>query len=191
MEVKEAIVNRRTVRSFCDEHISTEILKEICETARLYASAANLQPIRFSLINDKPICKEVFEHVRLAGYTPDYKVLPTNEPPAYILLLTDTQVNNNPQFDAGAAATNIMLLAKGKGLDTCCIGNFFKEHVARILGIDTERYALLYLIAIGKSEQRNEIKDMVDTVKYTFEEGHFIVPKRNSEKIYVITGGKL
>ena len=111
MNIKEAIVSRRTVRSFCDEHISTEILKEICDDARLYASGGNLQPIRFGIINDSGICKTIFEHVRLAAYTPDYKVLPQHQPPAYILLLTELCVHNNPQFDAGAAATNIMLLA--------------------------------------------------------------------------------
>lgn len=185
MNVKEAVTTRRTVRSFCGDHISSEILKEICKTSRLYASAANLQPIRFSLINDKSICKEVFEHVRLAGYTPDYKVLPPNEPPAYILLLTDTRVNNNPQFDAGAAATNIMLLAKDYGMDTCCIGNFSRGDIARILNLNLKVYKPMYLIAIGKSKQKNEIKRMTDTVKYTYEDGRFIVPKHDSDGIFV------
>ena len=185
MNVKEAIITRRTVRSFCNDHISSEILKEICETSRLYASAANLQPIRFCIINDSLVCKEVFRHVRLAGYIPGYEVLPQNEPPAYILLLTETQVSSNPQFDAGAAATNIMLLAKENGMDTCCIGNFSRDQITEILEIDTERYKPLHLIAIGKSEQKNEIKSMTDTVKYTFEEEHFIVPKRNPEEIFI------
>lgn len=184
MNVKEAIVSRRSVRSFCNEYISAEILKEICETSRLYASGANRQPIRFGILNDKVICEAVFEHVRWAAYTPEYEVLPNCQPPAYILLLADIAVNSNPQYDAGAASTNIMLLAKEKGLDTCCIGSFSREHIVEILGIDTERYQPLYLIAIGKSEQKNEIKDMEDTVKYTFEEGRFIVPKHNAEDIY-------
>jgi len=185
MNVKEAITTRRTVRSFRDEHISSEILKEICETSRLYASAANLQPVRFSIINDSSVCKEVFEHVRLAGYTPDYKVLPENEPPAYILLSSELQAGAHLLFDVGAAATNIMLLAKEYGMDTCCIGNFSKENIAEILHIDLEKYRPLYLIAIGKSDQKNEIKNMSDTVKYTYEDGHFIVPKRNSEDIFL------
>ncbi len=185
MDIKEAIVSRRTVRSFCDEYISSEVLKEICKTSRLYASAANLQPIRFSIINDSLTCKEVFQHVHLAGYIPDYKVLPQNEPPAYILLSTELKVSKNPQFDAGAAATNIMLLAKEYGLDTCCIGNFSKEDIATILEIDLETYRPMYLIAVGKSTQKNEIKSMSDTVKYTFEEGRFIVPKRDLKDVFI------
>lgn len=185
MNIKEAIETRRTVRSFRDEHVDSEILKEICETARLYASAANLQPVRFSIINDSSVCKEVFRHVRLAGYTPDYKVLPQNEPPAYILLSSDQQAGAHLLFDVGAAATNIMLLAKEYGMDTCCIGNFSKESIAEILGIDMEAYRPLYLIAIGQSEQKNEITSMSDTVKYTFEDGRFIVPKRDSEDIFI------
>ena len=185
MDIKEAIVNRRSVRSFCDEYISSEILKEICKTSRLYASAANLQPIRFSIINDRLRCKEVFRHIHLAGYIWDYKVLPQNEPPAYILLSTELKVSKNPQFDAGAAATNIMLLAKEYGMDTCCIGNFSKEDIATILEIDLETYRPMYLIAIGKSTQKNEIISMSDTVKYTLEEGRFLVPKRDWENIFI------
>ena len=185
MDIKEAIVSRRTVRSFCNESISSEMLKDICETSRLYASAANLQPIRISIINDHLLCKEVFQHIYLAGYISDYKVLPQNEPPAYILLSTELQVSKNPQFDAGAAATNIMLLAKEYGMDTCCIGNFSKEDIAEILHIDLEKFKPMYLISIGKSTQRNEIKSMSDTVKYTFEEGRFIVPKRDLKDIFI------
>lgn len=185
MNIKEAVITRRTVRAFTEEKISSELLKEICVASRLYASAANLQPIRFRIITDKMVCDEVFQNVRLAAYTPDYKVLPQNEPPAYILLATETKVSPNPQFDAGAAATNIMLLAKEYGMDTCCIGNFSKEKIAELLQIDSEIYQPMYLIAIGKSEQKNEIKDMSDTVKYTFEDGRFIVPKRNSAEIFI------
>lgn len=185
MNIKEAIATRRTVRSFCDEQVSLDVLQEICEASRLYASAANLQPIRFRIMNDNVTCKEVFQHVRLAGYTPDYKVLPQNEPPAYILLSTELKVSQSPLFDAGAAATNIMLLAKSYGMDTCCIGNFSKEKVAEILGIDLEIYRPLYLIAIGKSEQNNVIENRSDTVKYTYEDGRFVVPKRNSKDIFI------
>lgn len=185
MDIREAITARRTVRSFCPEHIDRATLEEICVISRLYASAANLQPVRYSIINEKMVCKEVFKHLRLAGYTPDYQVLPENEPPAYILLSTELKVSPNPQFDVGAAATNIMLLAQVHGLDTCCIGNFSKEKVSELLGIDAEVYQPLYLIAIGKSNQKNEIKNMSDTIKYTFEENHFIVPKRNPEDIFI------
>ena len=51
MDIKDAIINRRTVRAFCPEHIETDILIEICNSSRLYASSANLQPIRFKIIN--------------------------------------------------------------------------------------------------------------------------------------------
>ena len=76
-------------------------------------------------------------------------------------------------------------MAKAYGMETCCIGNFSKENIAEILQIDLKTYKPLYLIAIGKSNQKNEIKSMSDTVKYSFEDGHFIVPKRDSEDIFI------
>ena len=185
MNIKDAIASRRTVRSFCDEPVDFEILKKICEDSRLYASSANLQPIRYKIVNDKPTADLIFQHIHLAGYIPNYEVEPQNQPPAYILLLTERKVDENPQFDVGAASTNIMLLAKEYGLDTCCIGNFSKKEITDILKIDAERYKPLYLIAIGKSHQDNSIISLKDTVRYEYSDGNFIVPKRDIEDIII------
>lgn len=129
MNITEASTNRRTVRSFYDDTIAETVLREICEVSRLYASSANLQPIRFKIVNDKAICDAIFQYVHLAGYIPDYRVTSDEQPPAYILLLTKKNISENPQFDAGAAATNIMLLAKEHKMDTCCIDNFSKKRL--------------------------------------------------------------
>ena len=185
MNVTEAILSRRTVRSFLQEAIETETLTTICEISRLYASGANLQPIRIKIVNDKDLCEKIFPHTRWAGYTPDYEILPENRPTAYILLLADGGISRNPQFDAGAISTNIMLLAKEYGLDTCCIGSFDRKDVSEILQIDIEKYQPLYLIAFGKGTQDNRIEPVVDGIKYRYEDGKFIVPKYNLSDIIV------
>lgn len=177
MNVKDAILSRRTVRSFSQEAIETEMLTTICEISRLYASGANLQPIRLKIVNDKELCAKIFPHTRWAGYTPDYEMPPHNRPTAYILLLSDREINPNPQFDAGAISTNMMLLAKEYGLDTCCIGSFDRKEVSDILQIDTGKYQPLYLIAFGKGTQDNRIEPVSDGIKYRYEDGRFIVPK--------------
>lgn len=183
MNVKEAIISRRTVRSFSQEAIETETLTAICETSRLYASGANLQPIRLKIVNNKELCAKIFPHTRWAGYTPDYEILPENQPAAYIMLLADREVSQNPQFDAGAISTNMMLLAKEYGLDTCCIGSFDRKDVSDILQIDTEKYQPLYLIAFGKGTQDNQTEPVSEGIKYRYEDGRFIVPKYNLSDI--------
>ena len=177
MNIKDAITNRRTVRAFRPEHIETEILLEICNLSRLYASSAKLQPIRFKIINSKELCDAIFPNIKLAAYIQDYNVPENNQPPAYILLLTENNISSNPQFDLGAVATNIMLLSIEYGLDTCCIGNFSKEKTSLLLDIDTKRYKPMYLIAIGKGTQDNKIFPFTDKIEYEYKDGAFVVPK--------------
>jgi len=177
MDIKDAILNRRTVRAFRPEHIATDVLIEICNSSRLYASSANLQPIRFKIINSKELCDAIFPNIKLAAYIQDYNVPENNQPPAYILLLTEKNISLNPQFDLGAVATNIMLLSKEYGLDTCCIGNFSKENISLLLDVDSKRYKPMYLIAIGKGTQENKICSFTDKIEYEYKDGAFIVPK--------------
>ena len=105
------------------------------------------------------------------------------QPPAYILVATEDVNPNRWQFEAGAVCTSIMLLAKEKGLETCCIGNFDKAKIAELLGVDTSRYSLLYLIAIGPSSQQNRICPVTEGIKYTYENGTFTVPKYDLSEI--------
>lgn len=185
MDVKEAILSRRTVRAFSQEAIEMETLLTICEISRFYASGANLQPIRLKIVNDKELCEKIFPHTRWAGYTPDYEILPGNRPTAYIFLLAERAVSQNPQFDAGAISTNMMLLAKEYGLDTCCIGSFDRKEVSDILQVDNEKYQPLYLIALGKGIQDNQIEPVSDGIKYRYEDGRFIVPKYSLSELII------
>lgn len=181
MTVSEAVRERRTVRAFQNTPVSREVLLEICEDARLYACSANLQPIRFKIVTEE--ADALYPLIRLAGYIPGYSLEKHQQPPAYILIATEDANPKNWQFEAGAVCTSIMLLAKEKGLETCCIGNFDKAKTATLLGVDTEKYSLLYLLAIGKSQQENRICPVTDGIKYTYEEGTFTVPKYDLSKI--------
>lgn len=185
MNVRDAIINRRTVREFSSERIDTKILYDICELSRLYASSANLQPVRFKIINSEDKCEEIFSNIKLAAYIPNFSVSKEKQPNAYILLLTDKNICSNPQFDLGAAATNIMLLSKEYDLDTCCIGNFSKEIISSILHIDTNRYEPMYLMAIGKRAQDNRICPFTDKIEYEYVDGTFIVPKRDISDLII------
>ena len=181
MTVSEAVRERRTVRAFENTPLPREMLLEICEDARLYACSANLQPIRFKVVTEE--ADDLFPLIRLAGYIPGYALEEREQPPAYILIATEDANPKNWQFEAGAVCTSLMLLAKEKGLETCCIGNFDKAKTATLLGIDTEKYSLLYLLAIGKSRQENRICSVTDGIKYTYEEGTFTVPKYDLSEI--------
>ncbi len=183
MTVSEAVKCRRTIRAFENRPVDREVLLSICDNARLYACSANLQPIRFKIISDPAQSEALYPLVRLAGYIPGYSLEKSQQPPAYILIATEDANPKNWQFEAGAVCTSIMLLAKEKGLETCCIGNFDKAKTAELLGVDTSQHSLLYLIAIGESTQENGICPVTDGIKYTYENGSFTVPKYDLSEI--------
>ena len=183
MTVSEAVKQRRTVRAFENRPVDRDVLLGICDDARLYACSANLQPIRFKIVSEKAESGAIFPLIRLAGYIPGYALEEKEQPPAYILVATEDANPKNWKFEAGAVCTSIMLLAKEQGLETCCIGNFDRKKVATLLGVDTSRYSLLYLIAIGPSKQQNGICPVTDGIKYTYENGSFTVPKYDLSEI--------
>lgn len=183
MTVSDAMNSRRTVRAFENRPVDREVLFSICNDARLYACSANLQPIRFKVVSQPEEAKALYPLIRLAGYIPGYALEEHQQPPAYILIATENANPKNWQFEAGAVCTSIMLLAKEKGLETCCIGNFDKAKTAQLLNVDTSRYSPLYLIAIGESKQENRICPVTEGIKYTYEDGTFTVPKYDLSQI--------
>ncbi len=183
MTVSEAVRQRRTVRAFENRPVDREVLLHICDDARLYACSANLQPIRFKIISEPAQSEALYPLIRLAGYIPGYTLTKAQEPPAYILIATENTDASRWQFEAGAVCTSIMLLAKEHNLETCCIGNFDRKKTATLLDIDTSRYSLLYLIAIGPSSQKNDVCPVTNGIKYTYADGTFIVPKYDLSEI--------
>ena len=183
MTVSEAVKTRRTVRAFENRSVDREVLLHICDDARLYACSANLQPIRFKVVSEKGESEALYPLIRLAGYIPGYALAKEEQPPAYILIAAEDTNPSHWQFEAGAVCTSIMLLAKEHGLETCCIGNFDKAQTAALLGIDTGRYSLMYLVAIGQSKQENRICPVADGIKYTYENRTFTVPKYDLSEI--------
>ena len=183
MTVSEAVKQRRTVRAFENRLVDRDVLLSICDDARLYACSANLQPIRFKIVSEPAQSEALYPLIRLAGYIPGYTLTQEQVPPAYILIATEDADASRWQFEAGAVCTSIMLLAKEQNLETCCIGNFDRKKAAALLDIDTSRYSLLYLIAIGPSSQENRICPVTNGIKYTYEDGSFAVPKYDLSKI--------
>lgn len=59
MQVKDAIQQRRSIRSYTDEAISEADLQEILRLTSLAPSAWNLQPWRFAVIRDQAIKEQI------------------------------------------------------------------------------------------------------------------------------------
>jgi nitroreductase len=151
MEFAHLVQKTRSYHRFAEqEDISTATLRELVEYARLTMSGANLQPLRYMLINDREVNDRVFRQTRWAAYLSDWPGPAEGErPAAYILQLRDTEVKNlTAATDAGAALQSIKLGAMERGIGGCVIASLERDALRDLLEIP-QRYELLYLLALG------------------------------------------
>lgn len=190
MQTFDAMLQRRSIRKFRQETVSTEILKEIVEISRLYPSGGNLQPVRFAAVSSPALRDAVFADLRWAMYLPGYTIAEDERPTAYIVLLRDETVKKNCDYDMGAASTMVMLAAADKGLASCPIGNFHAGRMVKLLKLP-ENLKPELVIALGYPAQESKVVPMADSVRYTRDEnGDFWVPKWSAEDVLVFTDAK-
>ncbi|MHC4510463.1 MAG: nitroreductase family protein [Planctomycetota bacterium] len=149
--IRDLILKNRTYRRFQqDVAVERETLRELVDLARLSASAANMQPLKYILSCEPDRNAVIFRHVGWAGYLRDWPGPAEGErPSAYIIILGDTQISEFTDCDHGIAAQSILLGAAEKGLGGCMIGTVRRKQLCEALDIPS-RYKILLVIAIGK-----------------------------------------
>jgi len=187
--IKELVVKNRSYRRFYEDvSVPLETLRELVDLARLSASAANMQPLKYALSCDRKKNALIFEHLAWAGYLKDWPGPSEGErPSAYIIMLGDTEIVKNVVCDHGIAAQSILLGAVEKGLGGCMIASIQREKLREALGIPV-RYDILLVLAIGMPRETVVIEKMgpEGNVKYWRDrEGRHHVPKRSLEEIII------
>lgn len=186
--LKQLVEKCRSYRRFYqEERVNEDILKELVDLARLTASTANSQALKFRLVVTPQECGNVFPAIAWAGAIPDWPGPAEGErPAAYILICCDQTLGKNKLWDEGIAAQTILLGAVEKGLGGCMIGSFKRGQVAQALGIDQERYQLSLLLALGKPKEvvtLVPVKADGDVRYYRDENQAHYVPKRALEDL--------
>jgi nitroreductase len=187
--IADLIKGNRSCRRFDEEHpISTENLLELVDLARLSASAANLQPLRYIISCDPATNAKVFECLTWAYYLKEWPGPPSGERPgAYIVILHDTRVSKALDCDHGIAAQSIMLGAREMGLAGCMLAAVKRPRLRGLLNIPKPMKIKLVL-AIGKPKETILI-DTVNVegdVRYWRDENQVHhVPKRRLKDIIV------
>jgi len=187
--LKDLVAKNRSYRRFYEESISTETLKELVALARITPSTANSQALKFRLVNTPEENAKVFQTISWAGALPDWDGPEEGErPSAYIILLCDQTLGKNKMTDDGIAAQTILLGAVEKGLGGCMLGNIKRSELAGILGIDTKRYTIDLVLALGKPKETVVLVDMPengDNRYYRDENQIHYVPKRSLEDLII------
>ncbi len=187
MDIEEIIRKNRSYRRFHQDYtITEETLKELLGLAVNVPSGKNVQPLRYILSNEPKKNAEVFDTLVWAGYLKDWDGPEEGErPSAYIIVLNDTEIHGMQEVDAGIAMQTILLGAVERGLGGCIFGSIKRKALASVLSI-SERYELIYVIALGKPKEKvviEEIEDGGDIRYYRDEENVHHVPKRRLEDI--------
>lgn len=186
MNVSEALLKRRTIRKFTQKKIEKNDLMDLIEYARLAAYPANLQPLKFAIIDNDADVAKVFPLTKWAGYLPDGGPKSGEEPTAYIVVLGDKSVKSSFEVEAGAAVTSMMLGAWEKGIASCWLGSVNRKKFMEEFKLSEDDYSLVYVLALGYPAQESQICEMTDSVKYFEDENKVLnVPKRSVNEILI------
>ena len=184
LNFKELVTRTRSYRRFNEARkIDYDTLSELIDLARLSASGANRQPLKYLIYNTPAECARVFPTTIWAGYLNDWPGPVEGErPSAYIIILGDTSITRTFGVDHGIAAQSIMLGANEKGLGGCMIASIRKEVLKKELNIP-DKFEILLILALGEPVEKVVIDDIRnDDVKYwRDEELTHHVPKRRLE----------
>jgi nitroreductase len=116
MEIREAILNRRSIRKYKDQKISKENLDEILKAAMYAPSAMNLQAWHYIVIEDNTVLVETIKSIPYAEML--------RQSAAAILVCGDSSAEKNESWllqNCSAAIQNILLSAYGLGIGSCWI----------------------------------------------------------------------
>ena len=141
--LKDLVARCRSYRRFYEEEkIPAEALRELVDLARMTASTANSQALKFRICSTDEENERVFGTLKWAGALPDWDGPVKGErPSAYLILLCDLALGKNKLQDDGITAQTIMLGAVEMGYGGCMLGNVERKRLAELLDIDT---CLLY-----------------------------------------------
>jgi nitroreductase len=188
--IADLIRNNRSFRRFYQDHVlDLKTLKDLVDLARLSASAANLQPLRYILSVDSQKNAQIFSCLAWAAYLKDWNGPEEGEKPsAYIIVLSDSEkANDFVGYDCGIASQSILLGAREKGLAGCMIASIKREQLRNLLEIDP-RYKILLVIAIGKPKEEVVIETVGSdgNIRYWRDsDSVHHVPKRNLKDIII------
>ena len=171
----EILVQRQSVRGYCDLPVEPEKLARCLEAARMSPSACNSQPWKLIVVDDLQLKNQ------LAEYTTSGRLVPLNhftrQAPIFIVIVREspnltsklgTLLKDKPYtlMDVGIVAHQFCLQATAEGLGTCILGWFNEKKVKQLLNIPKSKRAEL-IITVGYPSSnvvREKIRKKLDQI---------------------------
>jgi nitroreductase len=157
--ISPVLAERWSPRSFNKDYLLTQHeALSILEAGRWAPSANNLQPWRFAYISKTDELHGAICEKGLTGFNQSWA------PNASALIVVAVQVNTadgkentGRKYDAGLAASMMVVQAQELGLHTHHIGGLVREEILELLKLDSN-YEILTVIAVGKIAPAEELE---------------------------------
>lgn len=161
MEVKDALLKRRSIRKYLDKEVSDEIIEDLLHAAMSGPSACNRRPWIFYVIKDQDKLNELRKASRFSNMNAPLAIVVVGDLSRSLpLQLKDFWIQ-----DCSAATENILLRATDLGLGSLWCGIYPQkrpvERVKEILGI-TNSDIPLNIIYIGYGDEEKESRDQYE-----------------------------
>lgn len=169
MEVKEALLRRRSVRRFTGEPVARETIEELLHAAMSGPSACNRKPWSFYAVTNPEKLAELKSASRFTKINaPLAMVVCGDLRRALPLQLAEFWVQ-----DCSAATENILLRAVELGLGAVWCGIYPQKHpqqvVRNLLGL-SDKLIPLNIIYIGHPDEQPEARDQYDAARVHYVE---------------------
>ena len=164
MELKEALLKRRSVRKFTDEPVSEEMIEELLHAAMSGPSACNKKPWEFYVVTNEGKLEELRNASKFSKMKSKLAIIVCgNLLHALPLKMAEYWIQ-----DCSAAIENILLRVTDLGLGAVWCGlhpqKGAEERTREILGIPKTQIPL-GLIIIGHPAEEPEARDQYDEKK--------------------------
>ena len=167
MELKEALLKRRSVRKFTEEPVSEEDINELLHAAMSGPSACNKKPWEFYVISNEDTLKELQSASKFTKMQAPLAIIVCgNLSHALPLKMADYWIQ-----DCSAATENILLRVTDLGLGAVWCGihpqKLAEKKVSEILGLRPKEIPL-NIILIGHPAEEPEARDQYDEKRVHF-----------------------
>jgi nitroreductase len=138
----DLILSRRSIRKYEDKDIPEEVINQILESGRQAPSAVNLQPIRFVIVNNQDILKDLCSSLINRW---------VKSAPLVIVGCADSKAMLTGKWavvDATIAMENMVIAAWSLGIGSCWIGGCNEKKVKELLKIP-DRWNVVALLTLG------------------------------------------
>jgi len=186
-QLKKLVEETRCTRRYKHNYrMNTQDIIDLIDLARISSSAKNMQPLKYVIINDELMKSEIEKPLQWAAHLKDWDQSFDEKPSAYIIVISDRNIDGFEMIDLGIAIQTIALGAKAKGLSSCNLASIDKQAYKKLLTLEPHLMPVL-AIALGRSAEDIKIVESKDEDMnyYRDENNTHCVPKRDLADILI------